>query len=70
MQEKTRKPKQDPSADTLKDPSEASKILGVSKRRLNDWVRAGQIPHVELPSGIIRFTPEQLEQFTSDRSRG
>ena len=41
----------------------ASLELGVTEKTLRKWVRAGDVPYLELPGGRIRFTPELVAQI-------
>jgi excisionase family DNA binding protein len=37
--------------------------LGVSTGALLRWTRAGKVPAVKLPSGAVRYRPEQIEEW-------
>jgi excisionase family DNA binding protein len=37
--------------------------LGISTGALLRWTRAGKVPAVKLPSGAIRYVPEQIEAW-------
>jgi excisionase family DNA binding protein len=39
---------------------EVADRLGVSTGALLRWTRAGQVPAVKLPSGAVRYVPEQI----------
>jgi excisionase family DNA binding protein len=43
--------------------AEASKLLGISKRTLDDWQRRRIVPFSKLPSGAVRFRRSQLLAF-------
>lgn len=57
------------NANTTQDTSEvlrkdaASKLLGISKRTLDDWQRRRIVPFSKLPSGAVRFRRSQLLAF-------
>lgn len=40
---------------------EAAKLLGVSSDTVRRWAHRGQLRHIVLPSGQLRFRPEDLE---------
>jgi predicted DNA-binding transcriptional regulator AlpA len=42
--------------------------LGVSAGALLRWTRAGQVPAVKLPSGVIRYIPEQIDAWLIERA--
>jgi excisionase family DNA binding protein len=42
--------------------------LGVSTGALLRWTRAGRVPAVKLPSGAVRFVPEQIDAWLAQRS--
>jgi excisionase family DNA binding protein len=42
---------------------EVADMLGVSTGALLRWARAGKVPAVKLPSGAIRFVPEQIDAW-------
>jgi excisionase family DNA binding protein len=50
--------------------SEAARRIGVSAKTLRSWADKGLVPHVRLPSGYRRFTPEQVEQVRQTMIRG
>jgi excisionase family DNA binding protein len=41
----------------------ASKLLQISTRTLDDWMRKKRIPFCKLPSGTVRFRRDQLIAF-------
>jgi excisionase family DNA binding protein len=41
----------------------ASKLLQISPRTLDDWMRKKRIPYVKLPSGTVRFRRSHLLEF-------
>lgn len=45
------------------DKPEASKLLKISTRTLDDWMRRRRVPYSKLPSGTVRFRRSQLLQF-------
>lgn len=40
--------------------SEASRLIGVSNQTLRTWVAKGLIPCTRLPTGYLRWSPEQV----------
>jgi excisionase family DNA binding protein len=49
---------------------EVAERLGVSASALLRWTRAGQVPAVKLPSGAVRYRPEQIEAWLAARAMG
>ena len=47
---------------------ELSDRLGVSTGALLRWTRAGNVPAVKLPSGAIRYRPEQIDAWIEAQS--
>ena len=48
---------------------ELAKLLGVSTGALLRWTRAGLVPGaVKLPSGAVRYVPEQIDAWLEARS--
>jgi predicted site-specific integrase-resolvase len=43
-------------------------MLGVSTGALLRWTRVGQVPAVKLPSGAVRYRPEQIEAWLVARA--
>jgi predicted site-specific integrase-resolvase len=43
--------------------AEASKLLGISTRTLDDWQRRRIVPFSKLPTGAVRFRRSQLLAF-------
>ena len=54
---------------TLLDANDAAGILLLSARRVRALVRDGQLPHVILPDGEIRFTKSDLDEWIELRKR-
>ena len=50
--------------------SEAAQLVRMTPRYLNRLARAGEVPHVLLPDGEIRFAQSDLEQWIADHKRG
>jgi excisionase family DNA binding protein len=46
------------------DKPEASKLLKISTRRLDDWMREKVVPYAK-PSGTFRFRRSQLLEFSA-----
>jgi hypothetical protein len=44
--------------------------LGVSTGALLRWTRAGDVPAVKLPSGAVRYLPDQIEAWLAARTTG
>jgi excisionase family DNA binding protein len=42
--------------------------LGVSAGALLRWTRAGQVPAVKLPSGAVRYRPEEIDAWLELRA--
>jgi excisionase family DNA binding protein len=42
--------------------------LGVSTGALLRWTRAGKVPAVKLPSGAVRYVPDQIDDWLTHRS--
>jgi excisionase family DNA binding protein len=42
--------------------------LGVSTGALLRWTRDGKVPGVKLPSGAVRYVPEQIDRWLAERS--
>jgi predicted DNA-binding transcriptional regulator AlpA len=51
------------SEDEILDKPGASKLLKISIRTLDDWMRKKRIPYSKLPSGTVRFRRSQLLAF-------
>lgn len=47
---------------------EVAEMLGVSTETVLRWVRAGKLPAVRLPSGQIRFEPDALDAWITERA--
>jgi excisionase family DNA binding protein len=47
---------------------EVAEQLGVSTGALLRWTRAGRVPAVKLPSGAVRYRPEQLDEWLDGRA--
>ncbi len=50
-------------------PKEASKLLGISRRTLRDWVRKGIIRAVYLPTGRIRIPESEIQRIIEEGGR-
>jgi hypothetical protein len=42
--------------------------FGVSKGALLRWTRDGKVPAVKLPSGAVRYRPEQIETWLDEHA--
>jgi excisionase family DNA binding protein len=49
---------------------EVAEQLSVSTGALLRWTRAGQVPAVKLPSGAVRYRPEQIDAWLRRREMG
>src|SRR4051812_5182215 len=47
---------------------EIAEQLGVSTGALLRWTRAGRVPAVKLPSGAVRYVPEQIDRWLEGQS--
>lgn len=47
----------------LLDADDAARLLAVTIRRVKALVRRGEIPHVTLPTGEVRFEPGELSRW-------
>ena len=57
-------------SDRLLTAREVAELLGVSTGALLRWTRAGQVPAVKLPSGAVRYMPEQIDAWLEERATG
>jgi predicted site-specific integrase-resolvase len=53
------------SEDEILDKPGASKLLKISTRTLDDWMRRKVVPYAKLPSGTVRFRRSQLLEFVA-----
>lgn len=42
--------------------SQAADMLGIDQRTLRQWADSGYAPHILMPSGYRRFTPDDIER--------
>jgi excisionase family DNA binding protein len=49
---------------------EVAEQLGVSTGALLRWTRAGRVPALKLPSGAVRYRPEQVEAWLAGCEMG
>ena len=54
---------------TLFDANDAGEFLLLSAHRVRALARGGQLPHVVLPGGEIRFDPADLSRFVEAHKR-
>jgi excisionase family DNA binding protein len=47
---------------------EVGEILGVSAGAVLRWTRAGHLPAVKLPSGAVRYRPDQLDAWLDEHA--
>jgi hypothetical protein len=45
-------------------------MLGVSTGALLRWTRAGRVPAVKLPSGAVRYVPDEIDAWLEARHMG
>jgi excisionase family DNA binding protein len=43
-------------------------MLGIHPETVLKWARNGDLPAVKLPSGAVRYRPEQLEAWMQERA--
>jgi DNA-binding transcriptional MerR regulator len=48
---------------------EAARTLGVDHKTLRRWCDRGLVPHIKLPSGYRRFTPEHIQAIRASMER-
>jgi excisionase family DNA binding protein len=51
-------------------PRDVAKRLSVSTKTVGRWIKARQMPVTTLPSGTLRFHPDRLEMWLSQRTNG
>jgi excisionase family DNA binding protein len=49
---------------------ELAELLGVSAGALLRWTRRGEVPHVRLPSGAVRYRPDAIAAWLDGREKG
>jgi excisionase family DNA binding protein len=47
---------------------EVAEMVGVSTGALLRWTRAGHVPAVKLPSGAVRFRPDDIDAWIDTRA--
>ena len=47
---------------------ELAERLGISTGALLRWTRAGKVPAVKLPSGAVRYRPEQIDAWLDEHA--
>jgi excisionase family DNA binding protein len=47
---------------------EVAELLGVSTGALLRWTRAGEVPAVKLPSGAVRYRPEEIDAWLNEHA--
>jgi excisionase family DNA binding protein len=52
----------------LRTAREVAEHLGVSTGALLRWTRAGRVPAVKLPSGAVRYIPEQIDVWLEGKA--
>jgi excisionase family DNA binding protein len=57
-------------SDRLLTAREVADLLGVSAGALLRWTRAGDVPAVKLPSGAVRYRPEQIDAWLDEHATG
>ena len=46
---------------------ETAKLLGVTESTLKGMIRRGAIPYIKLSPRVLRFDPEELEEYLEQR---
>jgi excisionase family DNA binding protein len=49
---------------------QVGELLGISPRTVLAWTRRGELPAVKLPSGAVRYRPDELNRWLADRAVG
>jgi len=57
------------AANTLLDAYDAAEMLLLSTRRVRALARDGQLPHIVLPGGEIRFDPDDIRKWVETRKQ-
>lgn len=57
-----------PNTTPLLTPREAAARLAIHPETLRRWTREGRVPVVRLPTGQLRFRPEDIELLTQAAS--
>jgi excisionase family DNA binding protein len=57
-----------PEFEALLTARQVAELLGVSVGSLLRWARAGQVPATKLPSGAVRFRPEEIDRWLETRA--
>jgi excisionase family DNA binding protein len=60
---------QNPGARRVYNVEEAADLLGVGRSTLYRLIKAQQVPHRVLPTGVIRFTDADIESVLADAHR-
>ena len=46
---------------------ETAKLLGITESTLKGMIRRGAIPYIKLSPRVLRFDPEELEEYLEQR---
>ena len=60
---------QEASSENLLNKRDAAKVLRVSERTVDNWVKNGRLPHVKL-GFLVRFIPHDLAKFIESQRIG
>jgi hypothetical protein len=60
----------DDTVSNLLTEEDAGKRFHITRRKLNDLVRRGKLECVHISTKVRRFTPEQLQRFIEDCTKG
>ncbi len=55
--------------DKLMTVAEAAEVLGMGRSTLYRLVQDHSVPHRRMPTGVVRFTPADIEQMLADAHR-
>ena len=53
----------------LLNPADAAAVLMLTPAQVRTLVRKGQLPHVALPNGEVRFDPDDIRRWVETRKR-
>jgi excisionase family DNA binding protein len=56
------------SAAPLLTARQVAELLAVSPETVLRWTRKGELPAIRLPSGAIRYRPDELDRWLAERA--